>query len=106
MSIPTAISQLLSILSTPETIDHPSPILAETTLGISISRLGAPTQRFVSGTLAELSSLSEDDFGPPLHSLVIVGKQLHPMERDFAGKWAVSSEDWQRVARTVYGCKG
>lgn len=43
-------------------------------------------------------------FGAPLHSLVIVGKRLHELERDYAALWKVG-EGWQRVAREVYGCR-
>lgn len=106
MSIPTAISQLLSLLPSAPSTDSAHPLSPDTTLAISVSRLGSPSQRLVSGTLAELSSLDEPAFGPPLHSLVLVGRQLHPMERDFAAKWAVDQQKWQQVARTVYGCTG
>lgn len=43
-------------------------------------------------------------FGPPLHSLVIVGKRLHELEKEYAALWKVG-DGWQRVAREVYGCR-
>ncbi|EST09368.1 Tetrapyrrole methylase [Kalmanozyma brasiliensis GHG001] len=44
-------------------------------------------------------------FGEPLHSLVIVGKRLHPLERDYAASYASSGSKFLEVAREVYGCK-
>jgi diphthine methyl ester synthase len=43
-------------------------------------------------------------FGGPLHSLVIVGKRLHPLERDYAGQYAVPDSRWFSVAKDTYGC--
>lgn len=93
-----------------------------TTLAITLSRLGTPTQLLVSGTLNQLAELPEEHFGPPLHSLVIVGKRVHPLEVEYAGEFAVGCEggkereggiegegkrlgEWWRVAREVYGCE-
>ncbi|BGO92809.1 hypothetical protein NBRC10512_007928 [Rhodotorula toruloides] len=114
MSVPTAISQLLSLLedSSPSASSDSSPSLASadsldpsTTLAISASRVGAPSQRFVAGTLAELSELDEEAFGGPLHSFVIVGRRFHALERDFAGRWAVDRERWNEVSNTVYAVR-
>ena len=76
-----------------------------TTLAISASRVGAPSQRFVAGTLAELSQLDEDAFGGPLHSFVIVGRRFHALERDFAVRWAVDKQRWNEVSNGVYGVR-
>ncbi|GAA5862537.1 hypothetical protein JCM1840_004217 [Sporobolomyces johnsonii] len=116
MSVPTAISQLLSLLpsDSPSSSDSPdsatetpSPesLTPSSTLAISLSRVGDPSQTFVSGTLAELSQLDEAAFGGPLHSFVIVGRRFHALERDFAGRWAVDRTEWDRVANEVYGVR-
>jgi diphthine synthase len=93
-----------------------------TTLAITLSRLGCDNQLLVSGTLNQLSELPEEHFGPPLHSLVIVGKRVHALEVEYAGEFAVGCEggkereggkegegkrlgEWWRVARDVYGCQ-
>jgi diphthine synthase len=44
-------------------------------------------------------------FGEPLHSLVIVGKRLHPLERDYAASYACPGSKFIQVAQDVYGCK-
>lgn len=77
----------------------------EETLAMSLSRIGTPTQRIIAGTLKELSELTEEDYGAPLHSVVIVGKRIHPLELEFAGRWCVGGEDgqWWKVAKDVYG---
>lgn len=79
----------------------------ERTLAMSLSRIGTSTQRIIAGTLAELASLDEEEFGGPLHSVVIVGKRLHPLELEFAGRWCVGGEQgqWWKVAKDVYGCE-
>ena len=91
--------------------DEPAPTPTPTllppsqTLAMSLSRIGTPTQRIISGTLEELASLPEEEFGDPLHSVVIVGKRLHPMELEFAGRWCVGGENggWWKVGKEVYG---
>lgn len=78
---------------------------------MSLSRVGTDSQQILSGTLTELAELSEEDFGGPLHSLVIVGGnsergkgRLHPLEAEFAGKFAVNGgEGWWKVAKESYG---
>lgn len=75
-----------------------------TTLALTLSRLGAPNQKIVAGTLSELSALPVETFGDPLHAMVIVGRRLHPLEVEFAQPWAVSDR-WVCVTREAYGVK-
>ncbi|KAL1405556.1 diphthine synthase [Vanrija albida] len=77
----------------------------ERTLAMSLSRIGTATQRIIAGTLAELEALDEEEFGAPLHSVVVVGKRIHPLELEFAGRWCVGGEQgkWWSVAKDVYG---
>ncbi|ADV22847.1 diphthine synthase [Cryptococcus gattii E566] len=84
---------------------YPSLMPPSQTLAISLSRVGTPSQRLISGTLSELAALDEEEFGGPLHSVVIVGKRLHPLELEYAGKFAIGGEngDWWRVGKEVYG---
>lgn len=83
----------------------PSLLPPSQTLALSLSRIGTPTQRIIAGTLEELASLPEEEFGDPLHSVVIVGKRLHPMELEFAGRWCIGGETggWWKVGKEVYG---
>jgi diphthine synthase len=47
-----------------------------TTLCVGLARLGQPDQTIIAGTLGELK---EQDFGAPLHCLIICG-EVHDME--------------------------
>jgi diphthine synthase len=91
--------------STPPPERTPTLCHPDKTLALSLSRIGTPTQRIIAGTITELANLPEDEFGPPLHSVVIVGKRLHPLELEFAGRWAIGGEngDWWKVGKEVYG---
>jgi diphthine synthase len=102
MSIPQAVSQLLEI----EDQRHRGTLLADKTLAIGMSRVGGGEehQRIVCGTLAELAMHPSDSFGEPLHSLVVVGKRLHPLEVEFAEDYAINQNTWRAVARNIYGC--
>lgn len=102
MTIPQAVSQLIEI----ETLRQSGTLSAEKTLAVGMSRVGGGDehQRIVCGTLAELQAHPVDAFGEPLHSLVIVGKRLHPLEVEFAEDFAIERETWKGVAESVYGC--
>jgi len=102
MSIPQAVAQLLEI----EDIRKSGTLAADNTLAIGMSRVGGGEehQRIVCGTLAELASHPNDAFGEPLHSLVVVGKRLHPLEVKFAEDYAINQETWRVVAKDAYGC--
>ena len=103
MSIPTAVSQLIEI----ENLRKGGVLTPQATLAVALSRVGAQTdgeQRIVCGTLEELAAQDGGVFGEPLHSLVIVGKRLHPLEVEYAEAFAVSKENWRNVAQATYGC--
>ncbi|EIW66878.1 hypothetical protein TREMEDRAFT_34182 [Tremella mesenterica DSM 1558] len=106
MSPHTAFQQILQTLSTRHARRAPpSDSLSNRTLALSLSRVGTPTQRIIAGTLAELAGLPEEDSGPPLHSLVIVGKRLHPLELEYAGQFCVGGRNgqWWTVGQQAYG---
>ena len=88
-----------------ETPSTPTLMPPHQTLAIALSRMGTPDQRLVSGTLAELAEISEEEYGGPLHTVVVVGKRLHPLELEYAGQFAVGGEEgqWWKVGKEVYG---
>jgi len=55
-------------------------------LAIGAARVGAPDQKLVAGTLKELTGV---DMGHPLHSLILLGKRTHELEKDFIREFAV-----------------
>lgn len=117
MSIPTAISQLLTSLESPNpedsitsdpTLDN-APTSAvrldpETTLAVSVSRLGSSTQTFRAGSLSQLAQLDPEAFGAPLHSLIVIGNRLNPIERDYMSEFAVDRDQWLRLTTDHYHC--
>ncbi|KAM7514067.1 hypothetical protein LguiA_003650 [Lonicera macranthoides] len=73
MTIGTAIEQLLEVVQSREDSAY-----NEDTICVGLARLGSEDQMVVAGSMKQLLSV---DFGPPLHSLVIVG-QTHPVEEE------------------------
>ncbi|KAH7925269.1 Diphthine synthase [Leucogyrophana mollusca] len=82
-----------------------SPSSTSTSTSTSTS---APTtgQRITAGPLSALAAAPPAAFGAPLHSLVLVGKRLHDLEAEYARAYALDAEEWERVAREVYGVGG
>lgn len=98
-----AIEQLLSLLQDSQEEDKFDP---SGTLAISIAKAGSHTsQVLLAGTLARLAQCPDEQFGEELHSFVIVGKRYHPMERDFAARFAVDRQEWLDVSNSVYKCR-
>lgn len=56
---------------------------------IAVSRLGSPNQTFKAATLRELA---EYDAGEPLHSVVMLGRQVHELELDYLLAFADDKE--------------
>ena len=83
MSVAQCASQMLEIES-----KRKEDICSEDSLAVGAARVGSSEQRMVCGTLKELS---EADLGPPLHSLVLLGKRTHELERDYIRDWAVNA---------------
>ncbi|KDQ56485.1 hypothetical protein JAAARDRAFT_158576 [Jaapia argillacea MUCL 33604] len=102
MTIPQAVTQLVEI----ESLRQDGILSPSDTLAIAVSRVGGGDkhERIVSGTLSELNGHLPEAFGEPLHSLVIVGKRVHPLEIEYAQEFAIDKENWRRVAEIVYGC--
>jgi len=63
-------------------------------LAVGVARVGAEDQSIVCGTLDELTKV---DMGRPLHSLVVIGKRVHDMERDFIREFAVNVDTFDRA---------
>jgi diphthine synthase len=54
----------------------------------------------VVGTLKELT---EVEMGEPLHSLVLLGRRTHDLERDFIRQFAVNEETFDASYAKYYG---
>lgn len=71
-------------------------------LAIGAARVGGVSEKFVAGTLKELCD-SDDALGPPLHSMVLLGRRAHELERDYAREFAVNKESWDKLWGEHYG---
>lgn len=63
-------------------------------LAVGVARIGAKDQHMAAGTLRQLS---ESNLGPPLHSLVLLGRRVHDLERDFIRDFALDAELFDRA---------
>ncbi|KAF2147371.1 uncharacterized protein K452DRAFT_354783 [Aplosporella prunicola CBS 121167] len=64
-------------------------VCAKDALAVGVARVGAQDQNIVAGTLEQLA---EADLGRPLHSLVLIGKNTHDLERDYLRAFAVDQK--------------
>jgi len=84
MSIATACEQLLEI----EEQKQQGVCTAET-VAVGLARVGTDDEKIVAGTLEELKHV---DFGGPLHSLIIVGTNVHELEVDYLRGFSVNEK--------------
>ena len=68
-------------------------VYSDDSLAIGCARVGADDQVFTCGTLKELCDV---EMGEPLHSVVLLGKRAHDMEKDFIKRFAVNSETFEQ----------
>ena len=74
-------------------------VYGERSLAVGVARVGSTEQKIISGTLKELAGI---DMGPPLHSLVLLGKRTHDLEKDVLAEWAVDPEGFNKVWNEDY----
>lgn len=82
MSVAEAAQQLLQIVKKRRESGIAESELAftEQSLFVGVARVGHETQAIKVCTLTEMA---ESDLGPPLHSLVLPAKKLHPLEIEY-----------------------
>lgn len=74
-------------------------VYGKDSLAVGVARIGAEDQKIVVGTLEQLA---ESDLGPPLHSLVLLGRRTHDLEREFLKEFAVGKETFDSVWKRDY----
>ena len=75
---------------------------ARTSLAVGAARVGGVAEKFIAGTLEQLCE-QDDALGPPLHSLVLLGRKGHELEHEFVREFAVDKDTWDRIWREDYG---
>ncbi|KAJ4483572.1 tetrapyrrole methylase [Lentinula aciculospora] len=85
MTVRQAVSQLLEI----EALREEGVLDADKTLAVAMGRVGGlDNQRILAGPLSSFLRAPPDAFGPPLHSMIIVGKRLHHLEVEYGEVFA------------------
>lgn len=89
MDIATAASQLLEIEA-----QRQQQAYTLHTPAVAVSRLGSPTQTFKAASLQELAHY---DAGKPLHSLVILGRQVHELELAYLNQFSADAAQFAEL---------
>ncbi|KAM9244713.1 diphthine methyl ester synthase isoform 3-T4 [Dugong dugon] len=85
MSVNQAAQQLLEIVQN-QRIRGEEPAITEETLCVGLARVGAEDQKIAAGTLQQMCTV---DLGGPLHSLIITGGSMHPLEIEMLSLFSV-----------------
>lgn len=89
MSVSTCCEQLLEIEE-----KRKEEAYTPNTPCIAVSRLGSPNQAFKAATLKELANY---DAGEPLHSVVMLGRQVHDLELSYLLAFADNQEAYKKA---------
>ena len=68
-------------------------------LAVGVARIGAIDEKMAAGTLEQLSRV---DLGKPLHSLVLLGKKTHYLEKDFLREFAIDKNVFDTTWKATY----
>lgn len=82
--------------------DKKEGVYGPNSLAIGAARVGGRTEKFVAGTLSELCD-SDELLGEPLHSMVLLGKRAHDLERDYIRAFAINTETFDKAWAEGYG---
>ncbi|KAI9882964.1 MAG: diphthine synthase [Watsoniomyces obsoletus] len=63
-------------------------------LAVGAARVGARDQQFVCGTLQQLAGA---DLGPPLHSLVLLGRRTHDLEKEYIRDFVIDVKQFEEI---------
>ena len=74
-------------------------VYSRESLAVGVARVGAEDQKIVAGTLGQLCNA---DLGRPLHSLVLLGRRTHDLEREFLEEFAVDKEVFREAWKKDY----
>jgi diphthine synthase len=96
MSVGTCARQMLEIEE-----EKGMGVYGPDSLAIGAARVGGKTEKFVAGTLKELCD-ADDELGPPLHSMVLLGRRTHELEHEFVREFAINKENWDRIWKADY----
>lgn len=61
-------------------------MITEDTMCIGLARIGSENEQIAACSLKQMAEL---DLGGPLHSLIIAGPQLHPLETEYLQQFKI-----------------
>ncbi|KAK1507503.1 diphthine synthase [Colletotrichum tamarilloi] len=82
--------------------DKKEGVYTPDSLAIGAARVGGKTEKYVAGTLKELCD-TDEILGGPLHSMVLLGRRAHELERDYIREFAVNTETFDKSWAADYG---
>ncbi|KAK1705953.1 hypothetical protein CaCOL14_008427 [Colletotrichum acutatum] len=82
--------------------DKKEGVYTPDSLAIGAARVGGKTEKYVAGTLKELCD-TDEILGGPLHSMVLLGRRAHELERDYIREFAVNKETFDKSWAADYG---
>ncbi|XP_019870422.2 diphthine methyl ester synthase [Aethina tumida] len=85
MSVSEAAQQLITIIERKRE-NGDNPIVTEDSLCIGLARVGSDSQQLVTCSLKAMANV---DLGGPLHSMIIAGPVLHPLETDYIEQFKI-----------------
>lgn len=94
MTVAQCASQMLEIED-----DRAEGVYGQDSLAVGVARIGAENQRMAAGSLQQLATV---DLGSPLHSLVLLGRRTHDMERDFIRAFAIDVDVFDGIWKRDY----
>jgi len=94
MTVAQCASQMLEIED-----DRAEGVYGLDSLAVGVARIGAENQRMAAGSLQQLAKV---DLGSPLHSLVLLGRRSHDLERDFIRDFAIDVDAFDEIWKRDY----
>jgi diphthine methyl ester synthase len=82
--------------------DRKEGVYGPDSLAIGAARVGGKNEKYVAGTLKELCD-SDELLGAPLHSMVLLGRRAHELERDYTQDFAMNKDKWLELWGKDYG---
>jgi diphthine synthase len=98
MSVNQAASQLMQIIVKKKEAGDTELGYSEDTQCVGLARVGSDNQKIVVASLNRMASTdAEVDLGGPLHSMVIPGTELHPLELDMLRIYAHDKPEFDQI---------
>lgn len=86
MTVSEASQQLLKVIENHKSLSKDT-LIHDHSLCVGLARVGSDTQKIIACSLQEMASY---DLGGPLHSLIVVGPLVHPLENEYLEQFKIN----------------